>query len=338
MDGAAPLPVLLAHALVDLTRQADGSAREAGVSGSLVLWADLLRAIPGEGITVNELSAAARISRRIVKAWLGLEKQGWLTVEPAGPRTKVVRLAPQGRRSSDAWAAYVPEVERAWRVRVGAEDVDRLRRALKSVVGALDLELPHHPMTYGPSDPRATGGRAVAGSAGPPRIPAHGTDWVPVPRTDPEAVDALGLHALLSQTLKAFTIDVEEQTAFPMGVAAFLARSMPGQSAPLAALPRLLGVTGTGRSLLERHGLLRVRGEASAKVATLTPLGERVRDTHAPTVAAIKQSWHERHGAAAAELTGALTTVDARLPAGLPDHVVVRYVPGGGFADLSAEP
>lgn len=101
-----------------------------------------------------------------------LEEQGWLTVEPAGPRTKVVRLGALGRRSSDAWAAHVPEAERAWRARVGPAEVDRLRSALETVVGAVDLELPHHPITYGSADLRATGGRAVAGA---PRIPR--TAW-----------------------------------------------------------------------------------------------------------------------------------------------------------------
>jgi hypothetical protein len=43
MDGATRLPVLLAHALVDLTREADATARDSGVDGSLLLWADLLR-------------------------------------------------------------------------------------------------------------------------------------------------------------------------------------------------------------------------------------------------------------------------------------------------------
>ena len=145
MDGSRTLPVLLAHALVDLARQADGSARDAGVPGSLLLWANLLRAIPGKGITVTELPAAARISRRVVKAWLGLEKQGWLMVEPAGPRTKAVRLAPLGRRSSAAWAALVPEVERAWRAGAAghapAARGPRVRAAVgHGVVGQLKVE------------------------------------------------------------------------------------------------------------------------------------------------------------------------------------------------------
>ena len=104
----------------------------------------------------------------------------------------------------------------------------------------------------------------------------------------------------------------------------------------MAALPRLLGVTSNGKSLLERHGLVRVSGAGRAKVAMLTPLGERVRDAHAPTVAATEQDWHARHGAAIAELAGALVALETCLPAGLPDQVAVRYLPGGGFADVSS--
>ena len=338
MDGAPPLPVLLSHAYIDLAREAEGTARDAGIPGSLLVWADLLRVVPGEGISVTALPAAARISRRIAKAWLGLEKQGWVTVEPGGARTKVVRPARLGSRSRDAWAEHVPEVEAVWRGRVGPAEVDRLRRLLQTVVGALDLELPHYPIPYGSADPRATGGRAVAASAGPPRIPAHGTDWVPVTRTDPAAVQSLALHALLSQALMAFTIDVEERTGFPMDMAAMLARSMPGPTALLTALPRLLGVTGNGKSLLERHGLVRVSGEGSAKVATLTQLGQRVRRAHAPTVTVTEQDWRAHCGAAATELAHALAAIDTRLPAELPDHVTVRYVAGKGFADMSSTP
>ena len=336
--GVASLPVLLSHALIDLARETDGSAREAGVPGSLSVWANLLRVIPRDGVAVSELPAAARVSRRVVNAWLGLEKQGWLTVEPAGDRIKVVRLTPRGRRSREAWAAHVPEAERAWRARVGGAEVDRLRRALQTVVGGLDLELAHYPMPYGSADPRATGGRAVPASAGPPRIPAHGTDWVPAPRADREAVRTLALHALLSQTLMAFTIDVEERTGFPMGIAAMLAQSMSGPTTPLAALPRLLGVTGNGKSLLERHGLLQVSGTGSAKLATLTPMGERVRDAHAPTVTATEQNWQAGNRTDYAELAVALAAVDPRLPAGLPDHIAVRYTRTAGFADMSTAP
>jgi hypothetical protein len=106
--------------------------------------------------------------------------------------------------------------------------------------------------------------------------------------------------------------------------------------APLAALPGVLGVTGAGTSLLERHGFICVNGAGSAKLATLTPRGERVRDTHAATVAATEQDWHAHHGAHAAELARVLAEVDARLPDDLPDHVTVRYVGGRGFADVSS--
>jgi hypothetical protein len=157
---------------------------------------------------------------------------------------------------------------------------------------------------------------------------------VPVPRTDPEAVHALGIHALLSQALVAFTIDVEERTGVAIGIAAMLAQSMPGPTALLTALPRLLGVTGGGKSLVERHGFIRVSRAGAAKIATLTPRAERIRDAHGSTVAATEQDWRAHHGAAAGELAGALAAVEARLPSDLPDHLAVRYERGHGFADV----
>lgn len=63
-----------------------------------------------------------------------------------------------------------------------------------------------------------------------------------------------------------------------------------------------------------------------------------MRDAHVPTVAAVEQGWHARHGAVAAELVAALTAAEARLAPGLPDHVTVRYAVGPGFVDVSSAP
>ncbi len=142
MDGAAALPVLLAHALVDLTREADGTGRDAGLDGSLLLWADLLRAIPDEGIFGDRAPGRG--------AHLPADREGVAGVGEARlAHGRARRCQDEGRaagaaRSPDGWrvGAHVPEVDRVWRARVGQADVDRVRRALESVVGASTSSCP----------------------------------------------------------------------------------------------------------------------------------------------------------------------------------------------------
>ncbi len=180
-----PLPVLLAHVLLDINRDFERGSASPGEQPSLVMWANLLRAIPDEGIPVTELSAAARISRRAVRAWLLLENEGLLETEAAAPRAKVGKLTEKGLEKRDNWGELVVATEERWTAKVSGTLA--LRTALEAIVGQLDLELPHYPMVYGASDTRALGGAAVPAKLGPPRIPAHGADWAPVVRAAPKA-------------------------------------------------------------------------------------------------------------------------------------------------------
>ena len=329
------LPTLLARTLLDLNGEFDEAAQDEKPL-SLMLSADLLRAIPDEGVSVKDLGPALRISRRALRGWLGLEKKGgWFTVEAIAPRGKVVALTERGRRLRDRGAALVDETERAWQSKVGAAKAKRLRSVLETIVSQFDLELPHYPITYGPVDPSAVGGGgAVRGKPGPPRIPPHGADWAPVVRDGGDTVSALPLHALVSQALVAFTIDYEERM-FPMAWSALLASSLPDGSAPMEELPEILGVNGLGKSLLERHGIVKVTGK-DKKVANLTPIGLRIRDAHEPMLAAAEALWRERYGTDVVdELVAALDAVRPKLAPDLPDWVFVRFAVGIGFADVS---
>jgi hypothetical protein len=218
---------------------------------------------------------------------------------------------------------------------MGTTRARRLRRALEALVVQLELELPHHPMIYGTSDGSAIGGEAVAARPGRPRVPAHGTDWVPVVRASDD-VSELPLHALVSQALVAFTIDCEDIGPSPMWLPAMLASTMPTGVADLERLPSILGITGTGTSFLERHGALRVKVKGRRRIAELTWLGRRARDAHQPVLDAIDALWRDRYGTGCVdELRHSLEEVDRRLDAGLPDHVLVRYKVGVGFEDVS---
>lgn len=326
--------VSLAHALLDINRSFERRREGDDEGPSLLLWSNLLRVIADGGIALTDLPAAARISRRAVRSWLGLTtKRGWLEVEATAPRTKIVKLTETGRRLRDRSADLVAATEAQWTTRV--RGTRAVRDALEDLVGQLELELPHYPMTYGGADRSALGGRAVPVDPGPPRIPPHGSDWVPVVRT--EDARGLPLHALLSQALMAFTIDYEERASgFPMAVAAQLVRAMPTRSVPLAALPGVLGVTGSGKSGLERHGFVRVTGKDDDPMASLTDLGVWARDGYEPGIADVVQAWRDRYGTDIVErLTSSLAAVDDQLAGDLPDFVLIRYVPGGGFADVS---
>ena len=336
-----PLSALLTHAFLDINRSFERTAAEVGEESSLLTYSDFLRVVPDDGIEVGELPAATRISRRAIQSWLRLEKRGWLEIESTAPRVKVVRPTERARQTRDRCAELVVTTDDAWCVSIGVDEAKSLRVALEALVSRLDLELAHYPMTYGGSDISVLGGPWVAAKAGPPRIPAHGADWVPVVRGDGDTVSGLPLHALLSQALVAFLIDYEDRARFPMFAAAQLADTMPAGKVPLVDLPPILGVTGAGKSGLERHGIVRVTGSGDRRIASLTPVGTQIRDAYVPTVAGIGDGWDERYGTAlVADLRAALERVDEKLDDDLPDHVVVRHKPFIGFRDVSltAEP
>lgn len=325
-----PLPVLLAHVLLDINRAFERAGAAAGEQPSLVVWANLLRVIPDGGISLTDLPPAARISRRAMKTWL---KYGWVEVDASTPSAKVVKPTEMGRRARDRWGDLVATTEKRWSRRV--RGTRALRAALEALVGRFDFELPHYPMTYGTSDPSAIGGGWVPARAGPPRVPAHGMDWVPVVRNGAESATGLPLSALLSQALMAFTIDYEE-ARFPMAVAAILSRAMASESVPLSSVPGVLGIDGSGKSGLERHGIVQVTGKGTAREATLTKVGQWICDNHSGAVMDVTRSWRERYGEDVVDrLMTSLAEVDSQLADDLPDHVLVRYANGTGFRDVS---
>jgi len=196
-------------------------------------------------------------------------------------------------------------------------------------------------MPYGTADARVLGGVAVAAKAGPPRIPAHGTDWVPVVRAGDGGVKDLPLHALISQALVAFMVDFESVVHFPMGMAAGLRRTLPDGAVPFADVPRVLEVNGSGKSALERHGVVRVTGRGDRRVVTLTESARRLANAYDGILADVTAHWRERYGGGVVDsLAAVLSQVDEQVGIGLPDYVIVRYSnargsDARGFSDVS---
>lgn len=330
------LHALLAHALLDFNRDFERRASDVDEHTSLLVWADFLRVVGDDGVSVFDLPATARISRRAAQAWLRRSPTNrWVEVTAEAPRVKIARLTDAGRRTRDNCEAIARATEQAWRAKVGEAEAKDARTALEDLVSRLDLELSHYPITYGAGDWSALGGPWVAAKPGPPRIPAHGADWVPVVRGEGDTVSGLPLTALLSQALMAFLVDYEDRMPFPMATAALLAHAMPAGAVPLADVPPVLALDGAGKSGLERHGIVKVTGRGHQRVARLTPIGVQIRDAYEPTVDDVERSWRTRYGETVGDLVTALARVDAKLPGDLPDHVLVRHVMGVGLHDMS---
>ena len=224
-----------------------------------------------------------RLSKRAVRQLVGAATRShWIEVRSGTGVQAALGLTGSGRKAAARWAATADATECRWCERVGA-DPGSLRTVLAALVGQLDLELPHYPISYGSADSRVTGGRFRPAQAGPPRLPAHGQDWAPVLRGDGDTVSGLTLTALLSQLLVAFMVDYADAGGGALVVAEGLARGFAKRNnVPVNDVPAVLGVNGSGRSGLERHGLVTVRPDPDGGAmltrctcAMSSPNGER---------------------------------------------------------------
>jgi hypothetical protein len=315
---------MLARSLRDLTGAFVRAGAGTGGIPPVPLWFGLLRVVDPAGVPAREVPALARLSKRTVRPALrAAQATGWVE----GTATRV-GLTTAGARARQAWAALVPEVEDAWSAAIGPAAASGLRRCAAAVVARFDLELPHYPVSYGAVDRSVTGGNARPGQAGPPRIPPHGDDWRPVVRGDGDTVSGLGVTALLSQLLVGFTIDCDAAGLGSLAVIEGLAAGFGDrQAVPLTELPRSLGITGSGRTGLERHGYVTVTPDPDrprGKLATLTPRGARARDARGPLPQEVESAWADRYGGdEVAALRAALSAVDAGLDPALPGHLLV---------------
>ena len=216
--------------------------------------------------------------------------------------------------------------EQQWETPHGKTRVKKLRDALRALVMQFDVELPHYPTSYGQGDTSMTGGAYVPAEPGPPRKPAHGAEWPVVLRDDRDAVSNLGLTALASQALTAFTIDYDEDADSLLGglhgAVTFL-RLVAGTSMRLGEASKIAGVNGTGRSGFERHGLVTVESKprgGGERLVALTPLGKRACDRYPTRVVDIEKRWRSQFGSRLIkDVRASLEALDGRLSNDLPD-------------------
>ncbi|MEY2470067.1 MAG: hypothetical protein QOF21_2765 [Actinomycetota bacterium] len=309
----------LAHALISLTRAYARTAE----APTLPLYAVVLRPLEESGTAVKEFPTLARISKRAATTLLnGAEKSGLLTNED-----KVARLTDVGVRARDLGEKTLAATEAEWGASIGDAAVASLRDALEAVVAKFELEHPHYVMTYGTADVSAIGGK----------YPRHGTDWKPVIRSGSDSAAGLPLSALLSQAIMDFTIRYESGFTWALSSTVHALLKFPDDGMLLTDAPSEAGLTGDGKSLLERHLIAEVDdggGDRKARRATLTMQGKFARGEYSSNVARVEREWRAAHGDAADDaLRAALSEVDARLEPGLADHPLITWM--GGLREAS---
>ena len=142
----------------------------------------------------------------------------------------------------------------------------------------------------------------------------------------------------MSQALVAFTIDYEAAGKGVLPVVANTLRLVPDEGVPLASLPMTFGLSGNGKTLLERHRIATVESDSATgrKVVRLTDVGREERDGYQPTLARIIEQWNRRYGEAlVSDLSHSLHAVVVELDPGLPHYPMVEWK-GSAFTDSSA--
>jgi DNA-binding MarR family transcriptional regulator len=304
-----PLPTLLSQALVAFTIEFDNeSEHRIAASGaprrflvSLVMWSNLMRFVGDDGVRVGDVPARAGFPRTpVTTGWIhgmlaGMQRWGYVIVarDPADTRPKppradwVVRATPAGRDAQAIWRPLAGEIEKRWRTRFGETHVDALRAELDTLVGGLDIELPH--------------ALPIAGHGLRASVP-HLDEWVPTLRGG-ASDSGLDLSVLLARVVLLFTIEFERESTLSLAISADALRVVNDEGVRVRDLPGLTGVSkeaiAVSVGFLERHGY-GVRepdpNVSRTKLLRLTAQGRAARADYWRNLDEVEARWHARAG------------------------------------------
>jgi methyltransferase (TIGR00027 family) len=327
-DGASPalaLSALLSAALVAFTIEADNEAehrlphrtskegRSAGAAAgapwltSLPMWANCLRQLPDEGITVAELRRRARTGTNLD----GMRRWRYVSYAPDPGRGKRPRpdaiIAPTvaGRRAREIWQTATEETEARWRSRFGPAAIDGLRAALADVVTRLDPALPDCLPILGHGlrskfEPEAPAGPEAPVGLQVPAGPHGATDGQ---GADGQGAAGLPLWALLSKPLLAFALQYERAPGPSLAVSANVLRVLSPDGVRTRDIPARAGVSkesvAMGLGLLTESGLATEGPDPDGgrfKITRLTGAGAAARAAYPALAAGIEADWQARFG------------------------------------------
>ena len=312
---------------------------------SLVMWANFLRFVGEDGVSVRALSRKAGYAQK--KAHpdsAGMIRWRYVTAEPgAGKRPskldQILRPTAVGAQAAAAWEPLPGEIEARWVERYGAQAIGDLRDALLGILEATERPLTQY---YSVLDHKK-GMWALDPVA---------------PECDP--VGTLALPFLLSQVSQRFTLDFERDATVSMALQANLVRVLGAEPVAKRDLPLRSGISkealAMGINHLKKQGLV-AEGPAKSgrgKAVSLTEAGLALQAQFEGAVRRVEQAWEATYSVGRVEaLRAALSPFEegkgrlfegldpyaegwrakVKTPEVLPHHPMVLY--RGGWPDGS---
>lgn len=287
-----PLSALLSQALVAFTIEFDNeferrmphrTTRHGSAAGpwlvSMVMWSTCMRFAGDDGVTLAELEDLARTPTNLN----GMQRWGYVTVEPRPGASPLIRATSKGRMAREVWRTLFGEIEARWQTRFGKDEMGRLRESLSALIGRIDLDLP---------DCLPILGYGLVSRAPNSR-----------PSREQGSASSLPLPALLSKALLAFAIEFERESDASLAIAENVVRVLDEKGVRVRDLPLLTGVSkeaiAMAMGFLEKRGFAVVGPDPSAsrtKLARLTPKGQAAKDDSRRLLATVEQRWEARYG------------------------------------------
>jgi hypothetical protein len=294
-----PLSALLSQALVAYTIEFDNDSEQrmsrAGYPGdhvSLVLWANVLRFVPSEGISVGELQKNSLATEPQLKQFLGcLERWGFIKftndTKPQARRKGwgsgrgitlkwIVHLTRMGKTAASTCPEVWEEIEARWKSRFGSDYVE-LYPSLQNIADQFKVELPLG-------------------------FPGGGADGIFGEKTYPPKrsnESNLPLSTLLSQVLLEFTIDFNQKCPVPLALCANTIRVLSrDKEVRVSELPVLTGGSSETSDLgWQIKRFVEVRNDPErkrGKVIRLSPLGARAQNAYYKLTEEVEKEWEKK--------------------------------------------
>ena len=294
-----PLSTLLSQALIAFTIEFDNEWEKRLLSTgplkivrtSMVMWANFMRFVSEDGITIQQLSEQAGYPKSKTHPSLsGMTRWRYVTITPDNPDANLKRPKPNwhiyptemGLQAAAIWKPLFAEIEQNWESRFGKVEITNLRNSLIALINQFDRKLPHYFSVLYPRD----GMRAV------------------IPDTpDSDAPADLNLPSLLSQATHAFTLDFEQNTKLSLALRANVIRVLNRDGLRVRDLPRLSGISKEAIAMasrfLQKTGHIEIVPDPTAtrgKVMRLTAMGKTVQDEYHALLNACEQQWAQKYG------------------------------------------